>query len=399
MVMSAADVAKRRQEYLKGLEGTKGDWFKLEGGQTATLRIGPPWATGAEIWKDVFFHGRYPNKAYCGMNDLDPTTGKRRRCLVCVELHSLKGKKDPVSKKLYGLINQRSEGLWNVLVAKTTQDEAGRTKIVGVIPKFKIMRLAGQWHNELLDIFAEEDFRAKHILGVAHPLVGRFIRVRRTGTGMQDTEYKFRALDESPLAPTKELRLALLKTLNNLDKLVMGASDEELTAFLRGAKQRARQLAEGGAEGTEGDFGGAAESENGGGAAATEEWPDEGAVEGADAEAAIDEFGDAAESAAEGGEEAPAEAIGDDLTEEELAAELADAGEDVQPPARPASKPAARPAGKPVPQSDEALANQTYKEMQAALARGGARPAGKPAAGRPKPPAPSKPDEEERYDY
>jgi len=237
--MTPEQVAEHRKK-LKKKKGGKDRWTKIGEGSTF-IRVGKPWKKNGEFWKEVLFHGRWPNKVYCSQNDKDEETGKPRRCPACRRQKALKGDKSKSAKKLFGLLSQKTEGLWNVLVARVKKTESG-LKVKGYEDnKFKILRLALKWHTGLLDVFADEDFRKKSILGIAHPKYGRLVRVNREGTGRDDTEYKFKAMDVSLLAPTKEQRLALFETLNDLDELVSGSSEEELDAFVRKMEKKAKK--------------------------------------------------------------------------------------------------------------------------------------------------------------
>lgn len=239
MTMTPEQVAEHRKK-LKKKKGGKDRWTKIGEGSTF-IRVGKPWKKNGEFWKEVLFHGRWPNKVYCAQNDKDEETGKPRRCPACRRQKALKGDKSKSAKKLFGLLSQKTEGLWNVLVARVKKTEGG-LKVKGYEDnKFKILRLALKWHTGLLDVFADEDFRKKSILGIAHPKYGRLVRVNREGTGRDDTEYKFKAMDVSLLAPTKEQRLALFETLNDLDELVSGSSEEELDAFVRKMEKKAKK--------------------------------------------------------------------------------------------------------------------------------------------------------------
>jgi len=243
MTMTAAEVQKEREKRLKK-RGGKRPWFKMEEG-TAYIRIGPPWKKGGEVWKDVYFHGHWPKKVYCAQNDKDETTGKTRRCRVCKRLEELKGgERSERSKILFGLISQRNEGLWNILIAKVKKTEDGSVKAVAYTKnRFHIWRLSGNWHNALLDVFTDEDYRRKSILGVTHSKYGRLIRVRRTGAEL-DTEYSFKALDrESMIFKDKDKRIEILKTCQDLDEVVSGSGDEELEAFLHQMEKKAKRLA------------------------------------------------------------------------------------------------------------------------------------------------------------
>jgi len=241
MTMTASQVRELREKNIKDRKRKGGgDWLQVQEG-AIWVRFGPPWHKGGEVWKDRFFHGRYPNKIYCGRNDVDEATGKRRACKICKRVKALEGSKDAFSKALWGLLKQKRDHIWNVAVAKT-KEVNGRTKVIGLkTGKFQIWSLAAQWHDALLDIFADEDYREASILGVVDTRHGRFIRVTRTGTDI-DTEYTFKAAkDESLLAGTKEERLAILKTLNDLDTIVSGSSGEEMDAFLQAAEKEARK--------------------------------------------------------------------------------------------------------------------------------------------------------------
>lgn len=234
-----------RQELKKRREKRgKTDWFKIKGGTTVYLRIGPPWKKGGEIWKDVLFHGYFKEKVYCRKNDTDPNTGKPRKCPTCIRLKELKSDRSPFGKKLWSLIKQNSEGLWNVLRAKKFK----RTDH-GIIVKryednhFKVLRLSKKWQEGMMDIFADEDYRTKDILGVTHSKYGRLIKATREGKGRDDTVYTFRPVDrETPIFLDKEKRVKILKTLNDLDAIVHGSSKEEHEAFIEKMEKRAKRL-------------------------------------------------------------------------------------------------------------------------------------------------------------
>lgn len=247
MTMTPDEIRKLREENIKkqSQKGGGDKWFQVKEG-THVVRIGPPWKKGGEFWKDRFFHGRYKNKVYCAKNDVDEETGKRRKCLVCRRVKELRHDKSERAKRLYGLIKQNSDALWNVLIAKTKVKE-GKLKVIGTEKKFRIMQLSPSWHNELLDIFGDPEYRENSVLGVAHLRTGRFIRIERIGSGRDDTEYKFRVMkSESPIADSKSERLELKGTLIDLDEIVEGSSDEELKAFLRRMEKKAKTADEDG---------------------------------------------------------------------------------------------------------------------------------------------------------
>jgi hypothetical protein len=231
------DLEHRREK--KG-GGGKHDWLGAFPVGTTFIRIGPPWKDKGEVWKDVLFHGHYPKKKYCKQMEKDKH-GKTLHCPVEDAKKELKGEKSKYSRKLWGLLSQKGEGLWNVLVAKTKDDEPRKYKYK--TDHFQILRLSSKWHEMLLEVFADEDYRKKHILGVSHAKYGRLIRVKRRGKEMDDTSYSFKAMDESRLADSSEDREKLLKTLNDLDDVVKVASTEELETYVRHAKKKAKHMA------------------------------------------------------------------------------------------------------------------------------------------------------------
>jgi hypothetical protein len=257
MTRSAADIRKELKK--RRQKRKKTNWYTLKGGTRRYLRIGPPWKKGGEFWKDVLFHGYYKDKVYCRKNDIDEKTGKPKKCKVCIRLKELKSDRSAFGKKLWSLIKQNSEGLWNVLVAKKIKRVDGKIIVRryedGV---FKVFRLSKKWQDLMMDIFADEDYRSKDILGVTHSKYGRLIKATREGEGRDDTNYTFHPVDAmTPIFPDKEKRLAILKTLNDLDAIVHGSSQEECEAFLEKAEKKARKLArlekEGGDEDTDDD--------------------------------------------------------------------------------------------------------------------------------------------------
>lgn len=234
------DLKKRRTK--RG----KNSWYKVKPGTKTYLRIGPPWKPNGEFWKDVLFHGRYGNKVYCRRNDVDEKTGKKKKCPVCVRVAELKTDRSPFGKKLWTLIKQNSEGLWNVLAAeKFKKTESGKIIVRKYEQdKFQILRLSPKWQNIMMDIFADEDYRTKHIQGVTHSKYGRLIKAGREGSGRDDTVYTFVPVDhESAIFKEKEDRQKILKTLIDLDAVVRGSSQEECEAFLEKAEKKAKKMA------------------------------------------------------------------------------------------------------------------------------------------------------------
>lgn len=208
------------------------------------LRIGPPFHKEGEIWKDVYFHGGFKRKVYCAQNDVDPETGKHKKCLIEKRLAELKSDRSKRGKKLWSLINQRSEGLWNVLVAKVKKSHGNYIVRKYVDSKFKVWRLSYKWHNALLDIFADEDYRNKSILGVAHAKYGRLIKVSREGSGRDDTHYTFKVMEEvTPIFEDEHKRHKILKTLVDLDAMVHSSTKDELESFLHRMEKKAKKLA------------------------------------------------------------------------------------------------------------------------------------------------------------
>jgi hypothetical protein len=242
MTKTAAEVREELDRMTR--KGGKTDWWKMNEG-TKYVRIGPPWEKGGEFWKEVPFHGTFKEKVYCRSIETNPETGKPKSCPVCKRVAELKGDRSNRGKKLWSLIRQKSESLWNVLVAKVKRREDGSLRVRRYEDgHFKVWRLSMQWHKMMIELFANEDYRRKSILGITHPKYGRLVRVKRVGSGRDDTEYSFHPVpDISPIMPTKEERLEILKSLVNLDKLVYASSKEELEAFVVKMEKRARKLA------------------------------------------------------------------------------------------------------------------------------------------------------------
>lgn len=230
------DLKKRKE---KG--GKKDKWFKMKEDTTTYIRLGPPVPKGGDFWVDRFFHGGYEEKVFCAKNDKDEDTGKTRKCIVERKLKEIKGDKSKFAKKLWGIINQRNEGLWNVMEFKRVETDDGKHKFKPVDGKWKIWQLSFKWHNMLVEIFAEEDYRENSELGVTDLKTGRFIKVTRTGEKLK-TEYSFRVLDkEVPISKDKEERIEMRKKLNDLHEVVSGSSDEELESFLAKAIKSAKK--------------------------------------------------------------------------------------------------------------------------------------------------------------
>jgi hypothetical protein len=248
MTMSAKDVERYRTQ-LKG-ERKKGSWWSLkptESGAPATayLRIGKPWKKDGEIWKDVMIHsGGFKEKVYCAHNDIDKDTGKPRKCAVCRRLKKLQTEdRTPFSKKLFGFLIPKAEALWNVAIAKVAVSSSGAVKVKGYVDRqFKILRLSKKWHLELVELFTEPEYRAEHVLGLADPKFGYLIRMKREGKEL-DTEYQFKVIGKpAPIYESKEKRIAINKSLANLDSLVKGSSAEELQAFVHAMEKKAKKL-------------------------------------------------------------------------------------------------------------------------------------------------------------
>jgi hypothetical protein len=248
MTMSADDVRKYRTEQKKKRgKGGKRQWFSLKGG-TVYIRVAAPWKKKGDFWKDVLFHGRYPNKVYCAQNDIDPKTGKRKKCAVCLRRAEIKSDKSAFAKALYGLLGQKIESLWNVFVAAKVKriDEDHIVVRRWQDKTSKILRLAQKWHLELVKIFAMDKYRKKSVLGVADTKQGYTIKMTREGSGADDTEYEFEVVGgPTAIAKTKEERVALLKTREDLDALVTGSSKEELAAFVHRMEKLAKKKAGG----------------------------------------------------------------------------------------------------------------------------------------------------------
>jgi hypothetical protein len=247
MTMSAAEVRALREKNKKE-KGSGKKWLKIEGDTVLYIRIGPPWKRDkdgewGEIWKDAYYHAKYPNKLYCPTGTIDPKTKQPRFCPVCKRLKELKNDRSAFGKRLYKILVRKHEGLWNAMKLKTKQTDDGDIKIVGRDGGWQVMRLSGSWHNELLDLFTETEYRKQSIFGVADLKYGRVVRIRRTGSGLNDTEYRFKAFTSPSLAaPTKEDRIALRKALINLDEVVEFGSKEELESFLRRSEKKAKSV-------------------------------------------------------------------------------------------------------------------------------------------------------------
>lgn len=243
MTKSAAEIRKEIKDRTKKKGGSV-NWFSLKEGKVY-LRIGPPWKKDGDFWKDVLFHGGFKDKVYCRQNDLNEETGKPKSCIICKRVVELKTDRSTKGKKLWSLIRQRNESLWNVLVAVIKRKEDGSIRVRKYKDKsFKVWRLSSKWHQMLIEIFADEDLRQKSILGVTHPKYGRLIKVTRSGSGRDDTNYTFLPTDKmTPILPEKEDRIKILKTRVDLDKLVHGSSKEELEAFLTKSEKIAKRQA------------------------------------------------------------------------------------------------------------------------------------------------------------
>jgi hypothetical protein len=245
MTKTAAEI---RQEIEKRSRsgGGKGSWFSMKPGDKKYLRLGRPWRKNGDFWKDVFIHGYFKDKVFCRSNEKNPATGKPRKCPVCQRLKEMESDRSTKAKKLWGLIKQNSEGLWNVLVAKKIIRKDNGKIIVKKYEdnKFKLFRLSPRWNNLMMDIFGDEDYRVKSILGVTHPLSGRLIKATRTGKGREDTTYAFAPVDRStPIFDDEEKRKKIGETLIDLDKAVKISSKEECEAFLEKMEKKARKLA------------------------------------------------------------------------------------------------------------------------------------------------------------
>lgn len=162
---------------------------------------------------------------------------------MCKRQADLKGDRSVRAKKLWGLLVKKNEGLWNILVAKVKKSSKGEYRVKGYEgKKFQILRLSSKWHNLLLDIFSDEDYRRKSILGVTHAKYGRLIRLNRVGEEL-DTTYTFKALDrETPIFDSSTKRKAVLKTLVDFDSMVSGSSDEELETFVHRSERLAKKM-------------------------------------------------------------------------------------------------------------------------------------------------------------
>jgi hypothetical protein len=217
---------------------------KVEPDTTMYLRIGPPWKKDGEVWKDSFFHGGFKTKVYCAHNDIDPETGKKRKCKVERRQRQL-AERTKYNKKLWTLLNQKSKGLWNALVVeKFKKLPNGKVKVLKYQDsRFKILDLSFTWNNALMDIFSDDDLRGggAGVLGITHPKYGRLIKLRRTGAEM-DTNYTFTpVLHETPISKSPLKRKKLLATLIDLDKVVSGSTDEELSAFIHSMEKQAKK--------------------------------------------------------------------------------------------------------------------------------------------------------------
>lgn len=264
MTKSASEVREDLKQRRKK-KGGKYDWLKItEAESPVYIRIGPPSKEDGEIWKDVYFHGSFKRKVYCSQNEIDEETGKRRKCKVEKRLAELKHERNKRGRKLWSLISQRSEGLWNVLVAKVKRRSDGTLKVLKYKDnKFKLLRLSYKWHNALLDIFADEDYRRHSILGVAHPKYGRLIKVTRSGSGRDDTNYTFKPVEkESPILKDDHDRHKILKTLINLDDLVHGSSKDEIESFLHKMEKKAKSIAKRDEDESKGDSDADSDSES-----------------------------------------------------------------------------------------------------------------------------------------
>jgi hypothetical protein len=246
--------AEEVREELAKRKKKRGDkpWTNFDPGEWY-VRIGPPWMKEGEVWKDVLFHGTFKDKVYCGKNDIDEKTGKPGKCKACKRWDEVKKERTAISKILFGLLRQRSESLWNVLRAKVKKSSDGTIKVRKYEDsQFKILRLSAKWHNLLLEVFSDDDYRRKSVLGVAHPKYGRLIRVKREGKGRDDTDYHFKVMEkESPISEDRDKRHKLLGTLNNLDEIVSASSSEEIETFVHKMGKAAKRIAAEEGEGSE----------------------------------------------------------------------------------------------------------------------------------------------------
>jgi hypothetical protein len=234
-----------REELSKRKKKTSGrPWTSFDPGEWY-FRIGPPWEKDGEVWKDVLFHGDFKNKVYCGKNDVDEKTGKPGKCKACRRWEEVKKERSPVAKALFGLLRQKSESIWNILRAKVKKHSDGTIEVRKYEDRqFKLLRLSAKWQNLVLEIFSDDDYRRKSVLGVAHPKYGRLIRVKREGKGRDDTDYHFKVMEkETPISSDEHERHKLLKTLTNLDEIVSASSSEEIETFVAKMEKVAKHIA------------------------------------------------------------------------------------------------------------------------------------------------------------
>jgi len=244
MTKTAKEIREELDAKREKQKGGKYDWFSPKPG-IHYIRIAPPWKKDGDFWKDVLIHGFFKDKVYCRHNEKDVETGKVKKCAIERRLRKLKNDRSPFGKKLWSLIRQRSESLWNVFVGKVDRDGSKLTFNGYVDKKAKVWRLSSQWHDAMVEFFADDDYREKSVLGITHSRHGRWVKINRVGEGRDDTKYTFTIVDvgklPSALAPTKMKRKKLLATVTDLDKMVHGSSQEELEAFLEKMSKRARE--------------------------------------------------------------------------------------------------------------------------------------------------------------
>ena len=212
---------------------------------------------------DRRLHGDFKDRIFCRRNTINPKTGKPRTCSACDRYAQLKGDTSDRADDMRKLIYPRYDHLWNVLPVLKGDLKGGKKLVVKKLDEaYRILTCSKTLHNLLVDIFADEEYREKSMLGVTHSIHGRFIQLRRIGENL-DTEYRVKVLSEpQPLAKDKATRIALGRTLNDLAAKAQGASEEDLAAFLRKMETKAGMADDDGDSPPDDDEGGDSEGED-----------------------------------------------------------------------------------------------------------------------------------------
>jgi len=166
------------------------EWFKIQAGEEATIRILPPWtADGFYAYSPYVQYNQHWNVGDKNGRVICPVKtahSEDKRCYVCEQISALfdANSDDPKAKKMYAGKNfiyqiiDRADAIWDQYDPKIENHPE-----LANSPKIKFMRMSFTGHRYITDIVSDAEYG--NITSVSS---GRDITIKRRGTGL-NTEY------------------------------------------------------------------------------------------------------------------------------------------------------------------------------------------------------------------